>query len=112
LVGRGIATIRLSVWLDNAHAPWRETFVGLTISHAPLATADEVSRIGASIRCAAEYLPLAQSGHPNRLNQCPLLGVKRTSVVPSPMSAFDPKRTLPLRRSGGLMSHTRAASAC
>jgi hypothetical protein len=28
--------------------------------------------------------------------ECPLLGVKRTLVAPSPMSAFDPKRTLPL----------------
>jgi len=26
-------------------------------------------------------------------NQCLLLGVKRTSVAPSQMSAFDPKRT-------------------
>ena len=36
---------------------------------------------------------LAQSGHPDALNQCPLLGVKRTLVAPPPMSAFDPKRT-------------------
>jgi hypothetical protein len=36
---------------------------------------------------------LAQSGHPNRAQQCPLLGVKRTSAATNPMSAFDPKRT-------------------
>jgi putative ABC transport system substrate-binding protein len=37
---------------------------------------------------------LAQSGHRGALNQCPLLGVKRTSRGRTPMSAFDPKRTL------------------
>jgi len=37
---------------------------------------------------------LAQSGHPDALNQCPLLGVKRTSSGLDPMSAYDPKRTL------------------
>jgi len=36
---------------------------------------------------------LAQSGHAGRDNECPLLGVKRTSVSHSAMSAFDPKRT-------------------
>ena len=36
---------------------------------------------------------LAQSGHPDPLNQCPLLGVKRTLVGGAAMSAFDPKRT-------------------
>src|SRR5262249_52049825 len=35
-------------------------------------------------------LLLAQSGHPNTLNQCPLLGVKRTSRKALRMSAFDP----------------------
>src|SRR5262249_34730452 len=38
---------------------------------------------------------MAQSRHPNSLNECPLLGVKRTSHRLTPMSAFDPKRTLP-----------------
>ena len=32
--------------------------------------------------------------HPDALNQCPLLGVKRTLPKRPPMSAFDPKRTL------------------
>jgi hypothetical protein len=36
---------------------------------------------------------LAQSGHPDALNQFPLLGVKRTSRKRSALSAFDPKRT-------------------
>jgi hypothetical protein len=36
---------------------------------------------------------LALSGHERRLGECPLSGVKRTSVNPSQMSAFDPKRT-------------------
>jgi hypothetical protein len=35
----------------------------------------------------------AQSGHPDLLNQCPLLGVKRTSRFDRVMSASDPKRT-------------------
>src|SRR6516164_3708011 len=39
-------------------------------------------------------LLLAQSGHPDALNQCLLLGVKRTLGERTPMSAFDPKRTL------------------
>jgi len=36
---------------------------------------------------------LAQSGHANHSQQCPLLGVKRTLVGGAPMSAFDPKPT-------------------
>ena len=36
---------------------------------------------------------LAQSGHGNRAQQCPLLGVKRASHKRPRMSAFDPKRT-------------------
>ena len=39
---------------------------------------------------------MAQSGHPSRTQQCPLLGVKRTSRGMAPMSGFDPKRTLSL----------------
>jgi len=42
------------------------------------------------------YQLLALSGHPSRAQQCPLLGVKRTSTSANPMSAFDPKRTSPL----------------
>jgi hypothetical protein len=33
---------------------------------------------------------LAQSGHPTVVCQCPLLGVKRTSIGIAAMSAFDP----------------------
>src|SRR5262249_13697070 len=36
---------------------------------------------------------MAQSGHPNGLNQCPLLGVKRTLGWRGSMSVIDPKRT-------------------
>jgi hypothetical protein len=39
---------------------------------------------------------LAQSGHPDPFNQCPLLGVKRTFVQVASMSAFDPKQTYEL----------------
>src|SRR5262249_41027342 len=38
-------------------------------------------------------LLLAQSGHHNRAEPCPLLGVKRTSGEHASMSAIDPKRT-------------------
>jgi hypothetical protein len=34
-----------------------------------------------------------ESGHLSAEFQCPLSGVKRTSVAPSSMSAFDPQRT-------------------
>jgi hypothetical protein len=37
---------------------------------------------------------LTQSGHRDRRNKCPLLGVKRTSLCNCAMSAYDPKRTL------------------
>ena len=37
---------------------------------------------------------LAQSGHSQTEDQCPLLGVKRTFNRSVAMSAFDPKRTL------------------
>jgi putative tryptophan/tyrosine transport system substrate-binding protein len=36
---------------------------------------------------------MVQSGHPAALNQCPLLGVKRTLGEGGSMSAFDPKQT-------------------
>ena len=36
---------------------------------------------------------LALSGHRMALNQCPLLGAKRTLLQRAPTSAFDPKRT-------------------
>jgi len=50
---------------------------------------------GKSARCSyeAECPLLAQSRHPDTLNECPLLGVKRTSRGQALMSAFDPKRT-------------------
>jgi hypothetical protein len=35
-----------------------------------------------------------QAGRPSRAPQCPLLGVKRTWISTTPMSAFDPLRTL------------------
>src|SRR6516225_9820253 len=57
-----------------------------------LARANEV--IASQRFCrSAECLLLAQSGHPDTLNQCPLLGVKRTLTGRAPMSAFDPNRT-------------------
>jgi hypothetical protein len=37
---------------------------------------------------------MALSGHPSGADECPLLGVKRTSGRRVSMSAFDPKRTL------------------
>jgi hypothetical protein len=37
-------------------------------------------------------LLLAQSGHGDHAQRCPLLGVKRTSTGARPMSAFDPFR--------------------
>jgi len=43
-------------------------------------------RQGTTGRC----LLVAQSGHPNALNRCPLSGVKRTCRRPNAMSAFDP----------------------
>jgi hypothetical protein len=36
---------------------------------------------------------LAQSGHGDGAEECPLLGVKQTWRFQSAMSAFDPKRT-------------------
>jgi hypothetical protein len=36
---------------------------------------------------------MAQSGHLDCAEGCPLLGVKRTSKFDRAMSAFDPKRT-------------------
>jgi hypothetical protein len=45
-------------------------------------------------RLAGRCPLLAQSGHHDRANPCPLLGVKRTCKVSGSMSASDPKRTL------------------
>jgi outer membrane immunogenic protein len=58
---------------------------------------------------------LAQSGHPGRATQCPLLGVKRTSAEHGGMSAFDPKRTFEARmpsRVGTRFSRTRSYWLC
>jgi hypothetical protein len=49
---------------------------------------------GVGLPPAEQLLILALSGHSRRVQQCPLLGVKRTSQFQSVMSAFDPKRTL------------------
>ena len=49
---------------------------------------------GASAGQASPQSPfMAQSRHAQCADECPLLGVKRTSLNPSPMSANDPKRT-------------------
>ena len=40
-------------------------------------------------------LLMAQSRHPDRVGECPLSGVKRTSKFKSVTSAFDSKRTSP-----------------
>src|SRR6516165_4914675 len=55
-------------------------------------------------RRTALCLLLAQSGHLDTLNQCPLSGVKRTLLGHCGMSAFDPKRTSPA--CGGNATHT------
>jgi hypothetical protein len=49
----------------------------------------------AEIERALECLLLAQSGHGDRAGECPLSRVKRTLIERAPMSANDPKRTLP-----------------
>jgi hypothetical protein len=49
---------------------------------------------------------LAQSGHPDRAAECPLPGVKLTTLFQSVMSGFDPKRSL-----GGQIC-TRALHYC
>ena len=41
---------------------------------------------------------VALRGHSNRVAGCTLSGVKRTCRFASQMSAYDPKRTCPLRR--------------
>jgi hypothetical protein len=43
---------------------------------------------------------MAQSRHPDRVGECPLSGVKRTSKFKSVTSAFDAKRTLASPRKG------------
>jgi hypothetical protein len=45
-------------------------------------------------RASPQYVCFwAQSRHPDRVGECPLSGVKRTSKLKSVTSAFDPKRT-------------------
>src|SRR5262245_31790772 len=48
---------------------------------------------------------MALSGHPNVLNHCPLLGVRRTSDGCGAMSVFDPKRGS--RHNGRMISQAR-----
>ena len=51
---------------------------------------------------------MAQSGHPAALNQCPLLGVKRTLTGSTAMSAFDPYQI----REFAVSVDTRSLSKC
>jgi hypothetical protein len=48
---------------------------------------------------------MAQSGHANDAEQCPLSGAKRTCPKYGVMSAYDPKRTTAIR-------HSITSSAC
>jgi hypothetical protein len=50
---------------------------------------DKADINGAPTRC----LLLAQNGHSDHAQRCPLLGVKRPSRFQSVMSAFDPNQT-------------------
>jgi hypothetical protein len=54
-----------------------------------------LSEFDLSARMPVKCPELAQSGHSIRAEQCPLLGVKRTSEIEAAMSAYDPKQTLP-----------------
>ena len=58
--------------------------LGPPLSHVP-------SSLQFMLHCMG--LLLAQSGHPGALNQCLLLGVKRTRRRPAPKSALGQKRT-------------------
>jgi hypothetical protein len=58
-----------------------------------------------------QCLLLAQSGHPRVARQCPLSGVKRTSLRSATMSAFDPKRTSGLQSQASCRTSTRVRSA-
>src|SRR5215813_2175852 len=64
--------------------------LGLSVRSSILQLADEVIEYAEQ----AEQCPLmAQSGHATPLNQCLLLGVKRTCCGSAGMSAYNPKRT-------------------
>src|SRR5262249_33241356 len=66
--------------------------LGLSVRSSILQLADEVIEYAEQ----AEQCPLmAQSGHATPLNQCLLLGVKRTCCGSAGMSAYNPKRTQP-----------------
>jgi hypothetical protein len=52
-------------------------------------TADQAAII--LLHCTSPLL--AQSGHRDGAEECPLLGERRTSRGMAPMSAFDPKQT-------------------
>jgi hypothetical protein len=50
----------------------------------------------------AECLLMAQSGHPDRVGECPLSGAKRTPKFKSVTSAFDPLRKSRMQTAYGL----------
>jgi hypothetical protein len=53
--------------------------LGLAVPSSLITRADEViEQVAVLLHCMSPLL--AQSGHPNTLNQCPLLGVKRISA--------------------------------
>ena len=62
---------------------------GAPIVPDALAITVEMIECGCSLLHCMSLL-LAQSGHPDRLTRCPLLGVKRTLVSHSAMSALPP----------------------
>jgi hypothetical protein len=84
--------------LSNQYSIGTATTLGITIPLPVSGRADEVIEQTFLLQCMSPLL--AQSGHADTLNRCPLLGVKRTWLEPAAMSAFDPKRTsalLPFR---------------
>src|SRR5262249_18259446 len=77
-----------------ANTQQNPAFAKLSMDRCTQAWADGARWNNDVLHCSAECLLLAQSGHHGRADPCPLLGVKRTSVLAMRISVPDPKQTL------------------
>jgi hypothetical protein len=86
--GRLVAWRQRPSGAPGARRSWKQTSALVEANRFTCVSSTQSSRTIKDRVCPK----VAQSGHVTPVQQCPLLGVKRTSIGLSEMSAYDPKR--------------------